>query len=47
MGYRLEFPPSSCIDLIFHVSCLKKVFRDNFLVQGILLKLDEEGTTIL
>jgi hypothetical protein len=47
MAYKLEFPSSSRVHPIFHVSFLKKVIRDNILVQTILPELDEEGKIIL
>ena len=47
MAYKLELPSSSRVHQVFHVSCLKKVIGDQFLVQTILPKLDEEGKTIL
>ena len=47
MAYKLEFPASSRVHLVFHVSCLKKVIGDKLLVQTIFPELDEEGKTIL
>jgi hypothetical protein len=47
MAYKLELSPSSCVHLVFHVSCLKKVFGDKILVQTILLEINEEGKIIL
>jgi hypothetical protein len=47
MAYKLELPPSSCVHLVFHVSCLKKVIGDKIPVQTIFLELDEEGKIIL
>jgi hypothetical protein len=47
MAYKLEFPTSSRVHLVFHVSCLKKVIGDKILVQNILPELDEEGKIIL
>jgi hypothetical protein len=47
MAYKLEFPASSRVHPIFHVSFLKKVIGDKILVQTILPELDEEGKTIL
>jgi hypothetical protein len=43
----LEFPASSQVHPIFHVSCLKKVIGDKIPVQTILPELDEEGKIIL
>jgi len=42
MEYKLEFPASSRVHLILHVSCLKKVIGENILLQTVLPKLDEE-----
>ena len=47
MEYKLELPTSSQVDLVFHVSCLKKVIGDKLLVQTIFPELDEEGKIIL
>ena len=47
MKYKLEFPASSRVHPLFHVSCLKKVIGDNIPVQTILPELDEEGKIIL
>ena len=47
MAYKLEFPASSQVHPVFHVSCLKKVIGDKIPVQIILPELDEEGKTIL
>lgn len=41
MAFKLEFPPSSHVHLVFHVSCLKKVIGDKILVQSILLEINE------
>jgi len=35
------------VHLVFHVSCLKEVIGDKFLVQTILPELDKEGKIIL
>ena len=47
IAYKLEFPASSRVHPIFHVSCLKKVIGDKLPVQKIFPKLDEEGEIIL
>ena len=47
MAYKLELPSSSCIHLVFHVSCLKKVIGEKIPVQAMLPELDEEGKFIL
>ena len=47
MAYKLEFPTSSRMHPVFHVSCLKKVIGDQLLVQRIFPELDEEGKIIL
>jgi len=47
MAYKLEFPASSRLHPIFHVSCLNNVIGDKIPVQTILLELDEEGKIIL
>ena len=47
MAYKLKFPASSRVHLVFHVSCLKKVIGDKILVQTIFPELDEEGKIIL
>jgi hypothetical protein len=47
MAYKLELPPSSRVHLVFHVSRLKKVIRNNILVQTILPEINEEGKIIL
>ena len=41
---KLAFPPTAKIHPIFHVSCLKKVIRNNCRIQTSLPKLDEEGS---
>jgi len=46
MAYKLKFPASSRVHLVFHVSCLKKVTGERLLVQTIFLELDEEGKII-
>ena len=47
MAYKLELPASSPVHLVFHVSCLKKVIRENLPVQTIFPEIDEEGKIIL
>ena len=47
MAYKLEFPASSRVHPVFHVSCLKKVIGDKFPVQTIYPELDKEGKIIL
>jgi len=47
MTYKLELPAASRVQLVFHVSCLKKVIGDKLPVQTLLLELDEEGKIIL
>ena len=42
MAYKLVLPPSSCIHLVFHVSCLKNVICAKIPIQTMLPKLDEE-----
>jgi hypothetical protein len=41
MAYKLEFPTSSGVHPVFHVSCLKKVIGDKIPIQTILLELYE------
>jgi hypothetical protein len=47
MAYKLEFPATSRVHLVFHITCLKKVIGEKIPVQTILLELDEEGKIIL
>jgi hypothetical protein len=47
MSYKLEFPVSSRVHPIFHVSCLNKVIGDKIPIQTIFPELDEEGKIIL
>ena len=47
VSYKLELPPSSCIHLVFHVSCFKKVIGTNIKAQSVLPELDNEGSIIL
>jgi hypothetical protein len=47
MAYKLELPPSSRVHLVFHVSYLKKIIKNNILVQTILPKINEEEKIIL
>jgi hypothetical protein len=46
MAYKLEFPASSRVYPVFHVSFLKKVISDKIPVQTIFLELEEEGKII-
>jgi hypothetical protein len=39
MDLKLELPSSSCVDVVFHVYCLKKVIGDMILIQNILLAI--------
>jgi hypothetical protein len=43
MAYKLELPPSSCVNPVFHVSFLNKVIGDKVPVQNILVEINEEG----
>jgi hypothetical protein len=47
MDKKLDFPPSSRVHPVFHVSFLKKVINNKVLVQTILLEINEEGKIIL
>ena len=47
MDNKLEFPATSRVHPIFHVSYLKKVIGDKIPIQTILPKLNEEGKVIL
>jgi len=47
MSSKLEFLAASRVQLVFHVSCLKKVMGEKTPVQTIFLELDEEGKIIL
>jgi hypothetical protein len=47
MAYKLEFPASSRVHPVFHVSCLKKIIGENIPVQTIFAELDKEGKIIL
>ena len=47
VSYKLELPPSSCVHLVFHVSCLKKVIGNKIPFQTILPKINGEGEIIL
>jgi hypothetical protein len=47
MDYKLEFPPSSHVHLVFHVSFLKKVIDNKIPIQTILPKINEQGKIIL
>jgi hypothetical protein len=47
MACKLEFPASSRVHPVFHVSFLKKVIGDKIPVQTIFPELDEEGKIIL
>lgn len=44
VAYKLALPPTAKIHPIFHVSCLKKVIRNNCRIQTSLLELDEDGS---
>jgi hypothetical protein len=46
MTYKLELPPSSHVQQVFHVSCLKKVIRNTIQVQIILQEIGKEGKII-
>ena len=46
VAYKLELPPSSRIQPVFHVSCLKKVIGTNTRAQTVLPELDKEGSII-
>ena len=45
--YKLDFPLSSRVHLLFHVYFLKKVIEYKIPIQTTLLELDEEGKFIL
>jgi hypothetical protein len=47
MAYKLDFPTSSQVHPVFHVSCLQKVIGDKIPVQTILPEIDEEEKIIL
>jgi len=47
MAYKIELPASSWTHLVFHVSCLKKLIGEKFLVQNIFPKLDKERKILL
>ena len=47
MDYKLQLLPPSHVHIVFHVSCLNKVIKNNILVQTILPEIDEEGKIIL
>jgi hypothetical protein len=47
MAYQLEFPSHSKLHLVFHVSCLKKVFDTRFDTHASLPNLNEEGSVWL
>jgi hypothetical protein len=41
MAYKLEFPRSSRVHPVFHVSCLNKVIGNKIPIQTVLPELDE------
>ena len=45
--YKFELRPSSCVHLIFHVSCLKNFIGTNINAHIVLLELDNQGSIIL
>jgi hypothetical protein len=47
VAYKLDFPSSSQVQPVFHVSCLKKFIGDKILIQNIFPELYEEGKIIL
>jgi hypothetical protein len=47
MDCKLDFPPSSHVYLVFHVSYSNKLISENILVQTIFLDINEEGKKIL
>jgi hypothetical protein len=47
MAYQLDFPCNSKLQLVFHVSCLKKVIGSKCHMQTSLPELDEEGSIFL
>eukprot|EP00253_Pinus_taeda_P027839 PITA_27839 len=47
VAYKLAFPPTAKIHLVFHVSCLNKVVGNHCRIQTSLPKLDEEGSILL
>jgi len=46
MAEKLEFPTSSQVHPIFHVSCLNKVSGEKLPIQTMLLEVDKEGKII-
>ena len=40
VGYKLDFPSSSCVHIVFHVYCLKMVIGNKIPFYTILLYID-------
>ena len=47
MAYKLEFPASSLVHLVFHVCFLNNLIGVKIPIQNIFSKIDEEGKVIL
>ena len=47
MAYALELPKSSCVQNVFHVSCLKRMIGQHQQAQTLLPMLDDEGRIIV